>query len=169
MAPKNYIAFDVDVVPEIRVIQSTLSRVAAQLRGYKKPLETAVRQVLAPRIYNNFDTNGASGEWAPLSIETVKWKLTNGFARVAFEPLKRTGKLQKRAGQVNLWKVTTDSTSLEFLPEDVEYGIYHQQGYINARTGTEVPARPWAVILESDIDAVEQIIETYAWVQLGSI
>lgn len=167
--PKNAVAFDVEVIPNVSVIQMALSQAAAQMRSFRKPLDTAVRTVLAPRLYQNFDSNGADGSWAPLAMATVKWKLANGYARVAFDALKRTGKLQKRAGQSNLWKVTSDSASLAYLTGDAAYGIYHQEGYLNARTGRMVPARPWAVITESDIDQVQDVIEAYAWVQLGSI
>jgi phage gpG-like protein len=167
--PRNAIDFSVETAPRIETIQFNLSGAAQQLRTFRKPLEMAVRRVLSPRLYQNFDTNGAKGTWTPLAASTVKWKMANGFSRVAFEPLKRTGRLQKTAGQVNLWKVGSDNVELAYLTGDAAYGIYHQDGYTNARTGRKVPARPWAELLDSDVDQVGEIIESHAWLIVSGI
>jgi phage gpG-like protein len=165
--PTANFAVDFDILPPVYVIQAALSETAQSLRSFREPLQRAVRSVIAPRIYENFDDGGASGSWAPLALSTIVWKFNNGFARNALDPLKRSGKLQKKAAQLNNWKYTSDTATFDKLPADAMYGMYHQFGYTNALTGGNVPARPWVEVNDNDIDRIEEMFDTFAKVKLG--
>ena len=159
----------VQIIPSVIEIQGRLSAVALSLRSFRIPLQMAVRNIIAPRFYQNFDDSGAPGEqrWAPLQTGTVAWKFQNGFARYAVEPLLRTGKLQKASAYQNNWTISAESASFETLREDVAYGFAHQYGFYHNRGGYFVEARPWAVISEEDIDKIMGIFETFALAKFG--
>lgn len=163
------VQFGVEVIPPVQTIKAAFAVAALEFKSFRVPLQMAVRNVLAPRIYQNFDDGGIRGDyWQPLELSTIAYKITHGYSRHAVEPLLRTGNLQKRAGQVNNWHVTSESAAFENIPDSASYGIFHQFGFTHYRTGVAVPARPWVAIDESDMARIETIFEIWIAARLGT-
>lgn len=110
-----------DIRPSVGIVAKDVDRLAMDIRSFKEPLATIVRTVMIPSIKENFATEGRP-KWAQLADSTVA-------ARKASHPiLQRSGLLERRATQFNIWDIGTTSATIRALPPDAFYGVYHQAG-----------------------------------------
>lgn len=141
------IALTFDWIPEPSIMAAGLESIGYNIRSFREPLQRSVREVLAPSLRENFDTGGRPA-WEPLAPGTIRQKRGND------QILVRSGLLRRVAGQLNIWSIDRESATLGSLPR-AQYGMYHQYGT------DDMPERPWAVIQESDADAIELIFEEW--------
>jgi len=147
---------DIQFIPTVKVMQGRYEAFGIYVNNLKKPLTQSVEKVLVPAITKNFDVQGRP-KWDALAPSTVEKK---GFSTILYE----TGQLRSVATAKSIWKVKTSAgvgtASVDSLP-GAEYGMYHQSGFINARTGTAVSARPFMVIQDEEERAVEEVFDEW--------
>lgn len=111
-----------EVRPSIGMVAKDIQRLGLDIRSFKEPLSRAIKLVIIPSIRKNFQVGGRP-EWDPLAEATIK---ARNFS--AWPILVRTGKLQRRATQLNIWDISMTSATVRSLPADAFYGVYHQAG-----------------------------------------
>lgn len=149
------VSIDLDVMPPVGLIITSLEGFALDIRSYREPLKRAVQKVIAPSFQENFDMGGRP-TWAPLAEITKEIKTRLGYE---LSPLIRTRLLRTAAGQLNLWEIDTESASITLdvaQKGKAGYGGFHQEGT------RWMPARPWAIIQDDDQEKIEQIF--WAWI-----
>lgn len=144
---------DIDFYPNLVVLIGQVEKFGADIRSFRVPLDRAVREVMIPSFKANFDAGGRP-PWDPLDEDTIKRKKDQGSILV------KTGKLKQVAGQINLWTVTSEDATIGSLPEMVFYGNIQQSGASFKQTGV-IPARPFIMAQEEDVDDVERIFEEW--------
>ena len=152
------VRFDAKFDPTPVILMAAFGALAKQLRSYKKPLETAIRDVMVPSIKKNFDMEGRP-RWVPLSQSTLDTKIAHGerFTRI----LQSSGALLRSATQTNIWKIDARAGEayIPDLPDDVWYGRVHQLG---AKRGlSPTPERPFLVIQPEDANKIEKVFEDW--------
>lgn len=133
--------------PLIEVI-ADLELLAVRLESAKEPLTQSVEEVLAPSIRTNFEVGGRPA-WAALADTTI---YNRGGSDT---PLIYTGALEERVSAPEAWTVTRDTASFNSMPDDVWYGVIHQEGTSDDRE--TIPARPFLMFQPEDEDRVEGI------------
>jgi phage gpG-like protein len=111
-----------DVRPSMGVVAKDVQRLGLDIRSFREPLTAIVKTVLIPSIRKNFDAGGRPA-WEPLAEATI---LARKYS--AWPILQRSGKLRKRATQLNIWDIGLTTATIRSLPSDVFYGAYHQAG-----------------------------------------
>lgn len=94
--------------------------------GFIEPLTKAVKEVMMPSIYKNFQVSGRP-KWEPLSEATLR--IRDYYGHNTSAPLVWTGKLWETASSFEVWKITKGFATIDDLPGDVWYGKIHQAGY----------------------------------------
>lgn len=162
--------------PSLGIMARRVEKLGMDIRSFREPLKRAIQKVIIPSIAMNFHkhgrvppgSNAPPGRWAELAESTIAQK---GHSR----PLLLTGELQKTMRQFNIWHVDHEKALLANLPQNVWYGVVHQQGMeswdiieyreaASRRLITEkvasqgsVPARPFVVLQPEDEEAIEEI------------
>lgn len=108
--------------PSVGIVAKDVQRLGLDIRSFKEPLTRIVKQVLIPSFRKNFKEGGRPA-WDPLAPNTIKARKYE-----AWPILKRTGRLQKRATQFNIWSIGATTATIRALPADAFYGVYHQAG-----------------------------------------
>lgn len=150
------INIDVSFQPPLELVLGDLQAISGRLRSFREPLQRAVREVLSPSFQTNFSVGGRPS-WEPLDQDTMVRNRRSG------QPLVKTGRLQRVAGQMNIWSFSTEEAWISDLP-GAEYGVFHQ-------LGAGVPERPWAVMQPEDEAAIEEVfaqwidelLDRYGW------
>lgn len=124
-----------DIRPSIGMVAKDIDRLGLDIRSWREPLTTAIKTVIIPSIRKNFDVGGRPA-WAPLSPLTIQRR---GYE--AWPILKVTGRLKRRATQLNIWSIGQTSATIRSLPSDVFYGVYHQAGAGGDHAGGGIIAR----------------------------
>jgi phage gpG-like protein len=156
------VGLDIDLSPSTRIIGRDLSALAAGFRTYRLPLRQSVDHVMIPAIAHQFEVGGDPA-WEPLAEATQERRDREGT--LGGEPqdiLVETGRLFSAATARARWSFTPDEAWFSNLPSQAEYGIVHQTGGHNARTGGFIPARPFVRGSTEDVDAVEDIFQRWA-------
>jgi len=140
--------FAVDWRPNLTVLASGYFLLAEDVtaKSMREPLKRSIQQVAAPGFQQNFIAGGRP-RWEPLADVTLAKKKNS-------EILVESGRLKKKAGQLNLW--TIDGMKGEARADQAEelgvgYGIVHQDGAGN------IPARPWADLTAQEVDKIEDV------------
>lgn len=143
--------FEVSFLPPLGMIAADFHALGLDIRSFREPLKRSIQQVVAPSIQTNFDVGGRP-EWEPLAEKTLEDKARLGYPS---DPLVRTGKLRRVAGQLNAWTLTSEDATMTQL-SGVDYGEFHQDG-------TQfMPAREFAIIQDpDDVDAIQQVFENW--------
>lgn len=137
-----------DFYRDTQILAADLDRFVLHIKSFREPLNRAIREVMIPSIKKNFDSEGRPA-WRQLSYTTVSAR------RSAHPILQVTRTLRRRATQVNIWRVDTNSAGIEKLDSMVKYAKYHQAGT------SRMVARPFAMIQQEDEEAIEQVF--YQW------
>lgn len=154
--PKAGFKFDIDISPSPTVFITEMELLGNEIRSFREPLKRVVQKVMAPSFRENFESEGRPS-WAPLAALTLAKKAAKGAPP---DILVESGKLKKVAGQLNIWKIeggygggNAEAYVSQF--PGAEYGQYHQSGT------SKMPARPFAVFQEDDIDQIEQVFNDW--------
>lgn len=139
---------------DVRIIPPQVARdyagLARDVRSFHEPMKRSVQQVMAPSLRLNFEVGGRPG-WVPLAAATLEKKSRKGQPE---DILIATGVLRRKAGQLNLWKITRTTAEI-MLPNDIQYAVFHM-------TGTnKMPAREWAIIQPEDADAITEVFDRW--------
>ena len=125
--------------PSIGILIGRLDKLGVDIRSFRVPLHDAVQQVMIPSIRRNFEEESArSGPigvpWEPLSDFSLTMRdrglvrFHEGGAR-GTSILDATGKLKRKATQLNLWTIDNTKAEVRDIPQSVWYGKVHQSGY----------------------------------------
>lgn len=133
--------------PPLQILAEILDHVSGELQNFSEPLRSSINNVVAPSIARNFDAGGRPA-WVPLSEATVKIRGSAGPI------LDRTGTLRASASSPGLWEFTQTDAYLPGLP--IWYGVLHQEGFGGSGRAHPIPARPFIMFQEEDVDAIEQ-------------
>lgn len=140
----------IEWLPDLKLVASDFFQLAGDVnvKSLREPLKRTIQQVVAPALQENFDSSG-HGTWEPLADVTLAMKGRKGQPS---NPLIATGKLRRKAGQLNVWTINgpAGEATLDQL-SDVEYGYVHQFG------STTIPQREWAALTSADIEKVEEV------------
>jgi phage gpG-like protein len=118
------------------------------IRSMREPLKRSIQQVIAPSFGQNFVSMGRPEGWQQLSDATLMNKTRYNYPD---DILVRTGLLRKTIQQLNIWTISRTEATIQGLPDKIAYGVYHQTGTTN------MPARPFAVLQDEDIDKIQEI------------
>jgi phage gpG-like protein len=163
--PGKVISVDWDPSPAI--LAAGYFDFGISLRSYREPLKRSVQKVVAPSIKHNFEVGGRPA-WLPLAEYTQEARAREGYGS-ARPILVRTGKLKRVAGQLNIWTIESDKAFVSQLP-GADYGIVHQggggagafKGMAGDLISGEVPARPFLLIQDDDVDRIETVFLDWA-------
>lgn len=171
--------------PTLAMSAKAFDTLDLDIRSFREPLKRSIQRVVAPSIQKNFLAGGRPEGWQPLSQATLQIKANDPRTRYPVEdPLLRSGLLYKTMGQYNIWSVTQTQAAILNLPDKIWYGKLHQSGYGQATasaagaTSAEgfkammeavigggmkawAPARPFAMIQEQDLDAIQAEFEIW--------
>lgn len=143
-----------DWVEDPAIIGAELIAVGLEFRSFREPLNRCVRQVMIPSIRLNF-AEGGRPSWPQLADETVLNKQLYGFPE---DILVRTGKLQRKATQINAW--TVDSEKAEYTgPVDVPYASVQQTGAVMG--SWVLPPREFALVQDDDLDGMQVVFTNW--------
>ena len=165
--------------PTIGLSASRIDKLGMDIRSFREPLKRSIQQVIAPSFLTNFDVGGRPA-WIPLSPSTLE--IRSRFGRTGDRILVRTGALRRTMGQYNIWSVSDKAAMIKDLPANVWYGAIHQAGASSggfksllerhggdvksalraaeqpgAAKGFGIPARPFAILQEEDIEGIERV------------
>lgn len=149
------ISVEVDFVPRLEILVADFLAMGVQVKSFREPLHAAVRDVAAPAIRRRFADEGPG--WEPLAPATIEKK---GHDRILFE----TGELGRVAGQINAWEIGRDQAKMSNIPER---GWYHDEGYLNARTGSMVPARPFLYFTSEEEIRIAEVFDNWIAMRLA--
>src|SRR4051812_5701346 len=93
---------DVSFSPSPILLAEGFNDFALSFRSFKEPLKRSIQEVVAPSLQQNFDVGGRPTPWIPLAETTLERRSKRGYGS---KPLKRSGRLQRTAGQLNIWKI----------------------------------------------------------------
>ncbi len=129
--------------------------------GLRQPLQEIVREVLAPSMRRQFETNGVSGDgnaWSPLKETTQRrWN------KRASPALVQSGKLKRAAGAIARWNVNNNEVRFAGLPLSVVYGYLHQTGTVN------MTDRPWIRFSDGDDVKAKEILSKWVGNQVRTM
>lgn len=158
----------IDIKPAPVIMVRNFDNMGIDIRSYREPLKRAVQKVAAPSFRKNFAVGGRPA-WLPLSDFTTRQKKGQGKDNGI---LIRSGRLQRVAGQLNIWKIDGQKGTavVERLPSKVNYGKYHQGDLTGFGLATgqlipqqadlgndRLPARPFMVLQHDDVVEIEAI------------
>jgi phage gpG-like protein len=146
--------------PSPFIMAGEMETFGLNVRSFREPLTNAIKKVMIPSIQQNFNVGGRPA-WQPVSDATEQQKFMYGAEG---PPLTRTGNLKRNMTYFSIWTVTTTDASIQSLPDRIGYGAVHQEGTPNGSgRGSNIPARPFAVIQDDDEEAIETVFDT--WLQ----
>lgn len=121
----------------------------------KLPVEVAETTTIAAKLVEKAakDTYGDLDKLAPLAEATQVERERLGYT--PNDPLLRDGSLLRDSVKIN--RIAPDTA---VIGSDEPVALYHETGYVNARTGRPVPPRPvFRIAAEETAAAVEQLAE----------
>ncbi len=160
MASSTGISFDFDIFPSPTLFMAEQLALSVDIRSFREPLKRSIQAVLGPSFRHSFDVGGRPS-WEPLTETTIERKVAKG-SRNPEKILVDTGKLQKVAGQLNIWEINgiQGEAHVESLP-GADYGRFHQSGFTHNVSGNQVPAREFLVIQPQDENEIELVFDIW--------
>jgi phage gpG-like protein len=173
-----------DFTPTLSLKAAEFDALDIDIRSFREPLKRSIQRVIAPSIGKNFLAGGRPQTWTPLSDMTVPVKNKDPKTKFPVtDPLLRSGLLMKTMQQLNIWTITSTQAEIRDLPDKIWYGKVHQagttmqttaqqasggtaEGFMNmihhiatggasSERGQNIPARPFAMVQTSDLDAIQ--------------
>lgn len=144
--------------PSPLILAGEMETFGLNVRSLREPLSRAVKQVMIPSMQANFDQGGRPA-WQPISDATEQIKFSLGYDTGT---LVRTGALKRNMGYFSMWTVNSTEATIADLPTRIAYGSVHQSGSRSgAGRGSNIPARPFAVIHDADEDKIEEVFSKW--------
>jgi phage gpG-like protein len=177
-----------DFTPTLGLKAAQFDALDVDIRSFREPLKRSIQGVIAPSIGKNFIAGGRPTSWTPLSDMTIPVKANANPKFPVEDPLLRSGLLMKTMQQLNIWTISSTEAAIQSLPEKIWYGNVHQSGTNMQGTaaqasggtaegfmsmmdavlaggsgerGMNIPARPFAMIQTSDLDAIQDVWEIW--------
>jgi phage gpG-like protein len=177
-----------DFTPSLGLKAAQFDALDVGIRSFREPLKRSIQSVIAPSIGKNFLAGGRPASWTPLSDQTIPVKSNANPKFPVNDPLLRSGLLMKTMQQLNIWTISTTEASIQQLPSKIWYGNVHQSGTAMQTTaakasggtaegfmsmmdavlsggsgerGMNIPARPFAMVQTSDLDAIQEVWEIW--------
>lgn len=122
-----------DIRPSVGIVAKDINRLGIDIRSFREPLTRCVKLVMIPSIRKNFTESGRP-PWEPLAENTIRHRKGS-----AWPILQVTGKLRKRATQLNIWDIGMTTATIRRLPNDAFYGVFHQAGAGGASSNSIIP------------------------------
>lgn len=162
--------------PTLGLAAKRIDKLGLDIRSFRVPLTTAIKEVIAPSIRHNFEVGGRP-TWVPLASGTIYNRAHKGYGPTPV--LMRSRSLYRVAGQMNIWDVTRDSAVVRDLPQRVWYGKVQQEGHgeithkamRNVTTGRmidvtdigtgAIPSRPFLVIQPEDEPKIHRVFDEW--------
>jgi phage gpG-like protein len=138
MGGKSFIFF-----PAISIIAGKLETFGASIQDFTEALEDVIEKVMIPSFQTNFAVGGRP-PWEPLS-DAYSERKSGGSILVL------SGALRGAATSRDIWTVDDTAAWIDGLPEDVWYGMVHQDG------SATTPARPFILIQPEDEAKIEEV------------
>lgn len=152
--------FQAHMIPAPAIMVERFNRMGANIKSTKEPLVRAVREVMSPSIRTNFEVGGRP-KWKSLESTVIEesqaFEKSGDWSHKGRLPLTLTGKTKNAASAQARWNIRDGAAFFSNWPGYAYYGIFHQLGYINARTGRPVVAREFLMIQPQDEEAIEDI------------
>jgi phage gpG-like protein len=173
--------------PSVGIIARDVDKLGLDIRSFREPLKRSVQRVIIPSIQKNFDDEGRPESWEPYAESTIDIRERQGSP--VGKLLDKTGALRTAMKRLNIWTINDTAAILLDLPSNVSYGKIHQQGLSGAakrakgaggafnkrqrdirkaiqegktlRTAVEIPARPFVMIQDDDVFAIEAIFSEW--------
>jgi phage gpG-like protein len=146
---------EITITPSTVVFASAYGKLARGFTTFRVPLEAAVRRVMIPSISQNFEEGGRPS-WEQLSDATIERRDREGT--LGGEPqdiLVESGTLFGDALRLARWEISGRTAMFTNLPSRSAYGRFHQTGTDN------MPARPFVVMQDEDVDRIREIFELW--------
>ena len=174
---RRRVSLDMTFEPSLGVMARRVDKMGLDIRSFREPLHRVLKEIVIPSIKLNFHKHGRtpSGQgnaWERLSEWTEQKK---GHGR----PLLLTGALQKTMERQNIWHLDGEKLLLANLPQEVWYGVVHQQGagdpdaaadmwfdpvaqvYVNVGDSdggpSNIPARPFVQLTDEEIEMIDEV------------
>lgn len=114
-----------------------------------KPLMAGIGEIAFASVQENFEVGGRP-KWQPLAPATIKKK---GHTK----PLMASGMLQNITR-----KVTENSVQIGVQPAAKDYAaIQHFGGKAGRSRKVTIPARPYMLLHQEDLDEIDQLVQTW--------
>ncbi len=136
-------SFYFEWIPNPADLARAFQALSVRLSKFEVPLTRSVSRVISPSISTNFSVGGRPS-WQPLAAYTATKK---GNSRILHE----SGDLERQATSINSWDIGNNKATLANIDD---YGVFQNFGFWNVQFQTNVPARQWAVMQDSDVDDV---------------
>lgn len=151
---------DIDWFPHPAIIASQFYSLAGDVnvKSLREPLKQSIQEVIAPAFRDNFLAGGRPA-WVPLAEVTEEKKAAKGYTE---GPLIATGRLMRKASQLNAWTIDGQAgeARLDNLGDEY-YGYVHQYG------SEHIPQREWALLSPQEIDKVEEVFGRWLDVRIA--
>jgi phage gpG-like protein len=160
--------FGVFMFPSANFLQGALNSWSGEMRSFREPLNQSVREVVIPRVRDNFASESEAGNpWVPLAEATpfMPYRVAHGMEGRSDSILKVTGRLQRAVTSVGIWRFDGIG-GMAFVSEigSAPYAEVHQQGAVNRglKGGlSNIPARPFLSVNQEDVDRMETIFQDW--------
>lgn len=179
-----------EFTPSLGLKAAQFNTLELDIRSFREPLKRSIQSVIAPSIGRNFIAGGRPTSWAPLSDMTIPVKTHANPKFPVEDPLLRSGLLMKTMQQLNIWTISSTEAAIQQLPGKIWYGNIHQsgtpmqttaakasggtaQGFMSmmdavlasgaggGERGMNIPARSFAMVQTSDLDAIQTVWEIW--------
>jgi phage gpG-like protein len=144
-----------DFKPSIAITTAHIAALAEGLDDFKEPLKECIEKVVIPSIRANFDAGGRP-TWAPYAQSTLDFHKMLGEA-VSDAMLVKTGSLRDTMDSSSIWTITKEEAYIADLPAEIWYGKVHQGGYGGGSNNGPIPARPFVLLQDSDLEAIDDV------------
>jgi phage gpG-like protein len=130
-----------DFAPSIGILARDIDKMGVDIRSFREPLRRAIKEVMIPSFKKNFQQGGRPDPWEPLADATLQIR-QRLHGRSGGAILIRTGNLMRNMGYTTMWNISSESASIQQLPDRVWYGAIHQGGFgtMKSRTAAVVKA-----------------------------
>lgn len=139
--------------PEPSVLAGGFDLAADRMEQMRNAFTRTLHEVLIPDFEKNFDTQGGTEAWQPLSPYTLLRREDQGYGPGPM--LVRTGELKRWALDPDVWIIQDDQMSATVPPvygdDGGEYGSFTQTGT------SRMPARPYWEFTEEGADGMVEI------------
>lgn len=179
---QRHVTVDLHFAPSVGILARKFDKLGIDIRSFRVPLKRAIKFVMIPSIRRNFDSGGRPS-WEPLAEETVRKKRGKDDPLIRTGRLRRVMSYQNiwtvdtekamitdlphnvwygkvhQAGYTSMTTHTTLGNLNIGLGGKSRKGGYSYQGNNreNRNASANVPARPFVVMQDEDLENIDRI------------